>query len=241
MSKPNPSPGRTAGPAARCALAFAALGLAAAAQAGIEPQPFIDWSKAHGLRGSGPLGDDPRVIFGFNPQPEPPRLFTQELGLGEPAMPSITNRGDFGPGSVFEVLMAIGNGGALTLQQMNRGGYPPDPIRTIGFDVFDAAGRDLFDVFLDFDSSSGGALDGATAVAFNPQPEPPAGFGADSDFGVAFTFTSFSDVTVRLRMFDPQGNAIVFQSVGEPAALALVGIGLIGLRVGRRGAWSATR
>jgi hypothetical protein len=82
-------------------------------------------------------------------------------------------------------------------------------------------------VFLDFLTTSGGVMDGASAVAFNPQPEPPHGFGGGSDFGMNFTFTSFSDVSVSLRILDTQGNQLTFILVPEPAmGLALMGLAL---------------
>lgn len=210
--------------------------LAAPAQAGIEPTPFIDWSMAQQLHGSGPLGDDPRVIVGFNPQPEPPRVFDSFLDLSTPSQPTLVRRGDFAPGTAFDLVLAIGGSGdGLTLLPKFDGGIPTGGVATLGFDVIGPGGHDLFDVFVDFGSSSGGVLDGFSAVAFNPQPEPPAArFGADSDFGVSFTFTSFSDTWVRLRVFDLQGNALQFSAVPAPATLALAGLALAGLGLRRR-------
>jgi hypothetical protein len=39
--------------------------------AGISPQPFIDWNTAFGLQVDAGI-ENPLILFGFNPQPEPP-------------------------------------------------------------------------------------------------------------------------------------------------------------------------
>jgi len=201
--------------------------------AGIEPTPFIDWSKAFEFQGSSPFGDDPRVIFGFNPQPEPPIPYLQRLNIGDPFAPELINSGPFGPGQAFDLYMAILLP-AIRLNLIPNAAEPPEPVKTLGFAAFDDSGKKFFDVFFDFSSSSGGMMDGASAVMFNPQPEPPEPYGPGSDMGMSFTFTSFSDVSVALRVVDANGDRVEFRQVPEPITLTSLGIGIAGLVLARR-------
>ena len=63
-----------------------------------------------------------------------------------------------------------------------------------------------------------------SAVAFNPQPEPPAtGFGIFGTYGLDFAVTMLSDVTLTLRIFDADGFQLNLVAVPEPASLAIFG------------------
>jgi hypothetical protein len=110
--------------------------------------------------------------------------------------------------------------------------HPPTAVRIVrsavspdGWHIqMDVESSPFADLFVDFRTSSGGGLDAASAVMFNPQPDPPDGFGAP--VGLDFTFTSMSDVFVTLRMFDAQSNPVTFQAVPEPASWLLLSSGL---------------
>jgi hypothetical protein len=208
-------------------LVSAALAATASAHAAVA-RPNIDWNHAFLFETTGGIVN-PAVLVGFNPQPEPPEWLTQ-LG-GAPPEPVLTLRNQ-NPGTFFDLFLAVDLllPAVITLQPVPDDGIPAAPVATLHLEAIGSslagAPTKFFDVFLDFLSSSGGVMDGASAVMFNPQPEPPGDFGGDSDFGANFTFTSFSDVSVSLRILDVAGTQLSFILVPEPTGLALMGLGL---------------
>lgn len=218
--------------------ALLALGLAASQATAA---PIVSWSEAFALRGSGGLVD-PVLLVGFDPQPDPPGA-RSDLGLLLPAAPTLTLRGVSDPPGgrqffdvFFGLLLPAAPGLLLPYLPFD---LVPDPIasaptRTLHLRAVDRAGATLVDIFVDFASTSGGVLDGASAVAFDPQPEPPGDFPLGQAFGLNFAMTSLSDVALTLRMSDAAGAAISFAPVPAPGGVVLLAGALTGLAMTRR-------
>lgn len=202
----------------------------------------VDWSRDFVLAGSGGL-DSPLVEVAFNPQPEPPAGGL--LTFGPPPMPSyppdpvIVHTGDFQPGTPFRLLFGIANGMELAIPDASVAAGPgADGL--LSFDVLAPSGnqaltrgaRKVFEVQLALATTSGGSpLDWQ---AFNPQPEPPALGPGAAAFGADFSFSSFSDVSLAVRVLDAEGAPLTLTSVSEPGSLALLGMGLAVAAVTRR-------
>jgi hypothetical protein len=198
--------------------------------AGISPQPFIDWNTAFGLQVDAGI-ENPLILFGFNPQPEPPPVgFTGTTlstagGVAALTAGGLSNPVDFD--LYFGVSSALGAvfGPAPVV--------PPEPIRELSIDV--DTGLQTLTIILGFATSSGGLLDGLSATFFNPQPEPPpSALGTYETLGLAFNFTSLSDAIVTLRIEDAAGHQLDITSVPAPPGLVLLGLALAGLWLGRR-------
>jgi PEP-CTERM motif len=194
----------------------------------------VNWANAFVLQDvttsatGGPV-ENPLVLVGFNPQPEPPAGPDTVLNNSTPNMPELGLTGVNNP-QTFRLLFAIGaptgkfaissstdataNGLSLTVTGPN-GSYMID----FGFRT----------------SSMGGISDPGSLVGFNPQPEPPAGPADSAVFGMDFQFTSLSDAFVSLQVTGPGGNSLTFRQVPEPAALAIFLVGLAGLGLMKRG------
>jgi hypothetical protein len=193
----------------------------------------VDWANSYLLAGSGGL-ENPLLRVAFNPQPEPPAAGVLSYGVPPnpafPPDPIITNSGDFAEGSMFRLLFGISNELGLLIPEAGIVAGPRGSL--LDFNVFNDSGAVEFVVQLELTSSSGGtSLDW---VAFNPQPEPPAlGIGAAS-FGADFSFDSFSDVSLAIRVMDSQGTPITLTQVPVPAPILLLSLGLALLGWSRR-------
>jgi hypothetical protein len=229
-----------------CTLAAVLLLAAPVAAQEIDPEDPEDpvqarpvpWLQAFELAGSGGLVN-PGVLVGFNPQPEPPARIA-ELSFAANPMPDLyppdpilTLRDQSqteGDPQLFDVFLALG----VPMVDLSfsapviAAGVPG--VRT---EARTSSGDLMFQILLDLSSSSGGIVDPASLVGFNPQPEPPAGYGSGV-FGMSFAMTSLSDVMLRLQVFDADGNPIALRAVPEPPALAALGLALLALQRWRR-------
>lgn len=211
---------------------FAALNFVVVTPAWAQSDPDPDdplptrWDKAFELSSVGGVLN-PGVLVGFNPQPEPPRRITR-LDLFDSSEPTLVledQANQNGELQIFDVFLAL-NLRTLEFE------YDDPEIMDVGGSVrtrASAAGAVLFEIIFDISSSSGGLLDPASLVGFDPQPEPPAGFlGA---FGMSFGISSLSDAIVSLRILDAEGSELSFTQVPEqvpaPGTLGLIGLGFI--------------
>lgn len=213
------------------AAAFVAVTLAVStvvssqASAAILPAtPSVDWSSAAPLQINSRL-ENPLVLFGFNPQPEPP-----PLGYIGPLL-SITNgaarmtwTGASNPQDFVVFFGVSSTGGPIIV----RPATPVSDFSSLFFGI--DTGLQTLNLVLDFSTSSGGIGSGISAVAFNPQPEPPASvFGAYETFGLLFNFTSLSDAHVTMRVQDANDQDLAISGVPLPAGGALLAVAVAGL------------
>jgi len=146
-----------------------------------------NWAEAFEFRTAGGL-ENPGVLVGFNPQPEPPAgTAPTAVDMSFPSSATLT---------IPDV--AVSNGKAQVLFAV------PDSY-SIG-NIGDLVGRTLSlqvsqlsvqDVFFTMTTDSGGSPAPGSLVMFNPQPEPPAGW---IGVGFEFEFTSNSAATLSVQM-----------------------------------------
>ena len=162
---------------------------------------------------------DPGVIVGFNPQPEPPGIPATVLDLHRPAHPVLFNPST---GGAFTLLFAFETfvTGGITL--------PPAP-NSDGFTGFSRT-IDGHQVNVIFDFGPG-VVSQASWASFNPQPEPPGDV-----LGVVFQFQGAQDpyVGFSVRL---DGRQLTFASVPEPASWGyfILGLGCTGAALRWRG------
>lgn len=154
---------------------------------------------------------NPGVLVGFNPQPEPPgtaaTLFTLVGGEAKLTIPNISDP----PGAKqnFQFLLGVSSTQGTPVITAD----PGTPFR-VAFSIDLGSSAADFTAIVDVMSASGGVVALGSAVAFNPQPEPP---GGAVGYGVDFNMTSLSDVTLTLRIEDGAGNLVPLVVAPVPA------------------------
>jgi hypothetical protein len=194
-----------------------------------------DWSSSFLMQTTGGVVN-PAMLVAFNPQPEPPLWTGETLSsiVGGELRQKVTEVSNPAVGlQNFQFLFGVASN-AGPLRSIT---FPPDPINDfrIAFSV-DAGGAPVdFTAIVDVQSSSGGMMSPGSAVAFNPQPEPPAfGFGGFETYGLDFGVTSLSDVTLTVRIEDANGNRLNLVAIPEPGSLSLCVVAAAGLGMLRR-------
>lgn len=223
---------------ARCArrlltVAIAVLFLSPGAGVAAVSVPPVDWSQVAVFSQDFPT-TTPSILFGFDPQPEPPASSAIWRTTETTASRSIDG---VSGAQLFTILIGLEKGGALDLAAV--------PTETaVGLllpavqSVREAA-RSV--VKIDFFTSSGGTP--LNILSFNPQPEPPPRLGGFEVWALQFEFSSLSTARVTFSVDDGDGTAVPLTRVAltpvpvPPAiVLGLGGIGALGaLRLRRQG------
>ncbi|MEL6427155.1 MAG: hypothetical protein AAFQ33_17040, partial [Pseudomonadota bacterium] len=184
----------------------------------------VDWLS--GISFSADIGpENILVIFGFNPQPEPPAMPAPLVQDDVDPTAAVRNLLGVEP-TPFELFIAATGGtfGTPALPMSDFASLVIPFTTTLGNDV---------NFVLDFTPSVDGDNSTATtdALFFNPQPEPPA-LPADL-FGLLFAFELGADdtqVAVSLEIQDPVTDepfALTAVAIPAPPAVLLLGAGLL--------------
>lgn len=186
--------------------------------------------------------ENPVVLFGFNPQPEPP---PQGVILSTEVTPSSVDKMLTGVDAqqLFQMLVGVRMEG-MTVDLF----MPPVAGPFGGFSVFADIGVDTLELRFGLSTGFGGL--GSDPVSFNPQPEPPPRFGAGFDtagldFGLAVPLAfggwraqlEADEVMLRLQVFDGNGAPLALAPAAQvpaPAAGLALAAALAGLAALRR-------
>jgi len=186
--------------------------------------------------------ETPLVLFGFNPQPEPPPHLVAMQSLDPNT--AVQELSGIEP-TPFQIFLG-GEGGSFSV--------PSEPVvdfdqLVIGYTT--AGGQDLSFVLRLTPDGDGDLSTGISdPLFFNPQPEPPPGFVST---GFEFAFDSVSSggtAVVSVQVLDEGGEPLLLiaesallpalhPALGRavlPALLLALGAGALALRARRRGA-----
>lgn len=214
------------------AMAVAVLSLSPGGAVAAVSGPAIDWSSVAVFSQEFPT-TTPLILFGFNPQPEPPAATAIWRTTETTASRSI--EGVSGE-QLFTLLIGLEKGGALdltTLPTETSVGLLLPAVQSVR-----EAARSVVEI--DFFTSSGGTP--LNIMSVDPQPEPPAQLGAFDIWALQFEFSSLSTARVTFSVDDGDGNAVRLTQVPVPQvplppaiALGLGGVGALGaLRLRRQ-------
>ena len=144
---------------------------------------------------------NPLILFGFNPQPEPPASTAEWRTTETTASRSIDG---VSGGQLFEVLIGLERGGELDLT-----GLPEGTERALLLPAVQKvrlAGTADTVVKIALSTSSGGTP--TDIVSFKPQPEPPARFDDFDVWGLQLQVSSLSSARVAFSVDDGTGNRV---------------------------------
>jgi hypothetical protein len=189
----------------------------------------IDWSST--LQFTADAGiESPLILFGFNPQPEPPPAYSTIDTID----PSEATRELSGIEPTPFLLYLSAEGGTFS--------FPPEPIldfSTLNIGFTTTGGTDLT---FEFTFSPTGDGDASTGISdplfFNPQPEPPPNF--DDAFAFQFAFEGLrvgDSAAISLKIYDETGAPVKLSAVPVPPAIVLMFSGitlLLGFGKGRK-------
>lgn len=184
----------------------------------------VDWSNTVVFQTHGSSFEDPLILLGFNPQPDPPTGDFPLVDVSPDGMMVSLSRNTNGT-SNFRILFGITDG---VFFEINAAGEPD--VGQFQFDVMDGgSGALMFDVLFDISTDSGGVPEEFSWVGFNPQPDPPGlALGGDT-IGFDFEFTSLSLATLEVRIQDSEGTMMTFTKVPEPSSVTLAALALLSM------------
>ena len=178
---------------------------------------FPDGSPGFAFTTSGGI-DNPGVIVGFNPQPDPPGAPPTTVDLRDPTRPLF----DQSSGNKYDVVVSFlfpGTTGLLlpAVQAPNADGRTQ--VSFCDGSVRDNGSCDGSVVVLSMAFSGvGGIVDW---VSFNPQPDPPGDV-----FSYEITFAG--DATLALGVTE-NGNPLTFSAAPEPGTWVMMALGFASL------------
>ena len=159
----------------------------------------VDWSNAFRFSTSGGF-ENPALLVAFNPQPEPPAItHAPEIDLLEPTQLKMTLPDLSNSEGGARILFAVPEG-----FEIKAGGLPTNQF------VFQTIGQGVQDVRIDFSTDSGAFVSPGSWVAFNPQPEPPAGWAA---IGFDFELPLLLPATITIQIMDDSVAPLEFNLI----------------------------
>ena len=222
-----------------CALAFSTSTLASTtALPAVQVDPHDFRIALRGTAASPGGVQNPGVLVGFNPQPDPPAL-PLSLDLGNNLLPAVQT--PTGGEHAFHFLFALGNLPGTDLHWS----FALAPSPGAGQFAFDAlVGSNLaLHVVARASESDGARLDPGSLVGFNPQPDPPGftAIGFDLAFSPPPTVNSLAVIgdfvptaTIQFQVTNAFGDAYAFTAVPLPSSLGLSSLAAFGLALCRR-------